>query len=354
MRDTEDSRLMKRIAIVGSVNPARSDYDPPAAHHADVDAACDALGRELAQQGFGLIVYSAHPDYIDARIVAAYVATGKARPGSIMVVFSASDAAAASFAEQKTRPELFELTPDRSPDWEVAYFQSLAKADGVLAIGGGYSTFITGILARSLLIPLVTLNHFGGAAAKVWRALVDGQDLASRSAIDAMGVAPSPLTVAKLIHSFEEQSDERRQRREGQLGTAKLLIAALALLAWVAALPTGYLLLQSEASSVSRKVFLFLLFVTPLVAGFSGSTFRYILPSEDALPRPRDTISGAAAGAAAGILYLGSQLAGGASLDNFVWLMFAAIFGFVGGLTYDRVFAKLQSTDVTRTEILTR
>ncbi|HTV19268.1 MAG TPA: hypothetical protein VMG12_11370 [Polyangiaceae bacterium] len=344
---------MKRIAIVGSVNPARTDYDPPAAHHADLDAACEALGRELAQQGLGLIVYSASPEYIDAKVVSAYVASGKADPGSIAVVFSASDAAAASFAEQKQQPELFELTPDRSPDWEVAYFQSLAKADGVLLIGGGYSTFITGILARSLLIPLVTLNHFGGAAAKVWRALIDGQDLASRAAIDAMGVPPSALSVPKLIRSFDEQTSTRRKRRDGQLGTTKLVISALALIAWVAALPTGYLLLQSEPASLPRKLFLFVLFVTPLVAGFSGSTFRYILPSEE-VPRTRDTISGAAAGAAAGILYLGSQLAGGASLDNFVWLMFGAIFGFVGGLTYDRVFAKLQSSDVSRTEILTR
>jgi hypothetical protein len=346
---------MKRIAIVGSVSAKRTDYRVPVKNHEEATMVARTLGTELAQRGLGLIVYSVDPNFVEADLVAAYVATGKAKPRSIHLVYPASDPKAAEFPALKTHPDLFDVSPDRSPDWEGAYFRSLKKADGVLLMGGGYSTLITGVIARAFLIPMVSLSYFGGSAEKIWGSLVTGQDLQSEDVINLMALAPNAASVHQLVASYADQTATREKLSQSSVGAGKVIAAIFALLGWVAALPIGFLVLPDaipKGAPIHCPAFLFLLFLAPMVAGFSGSTVRYILPSKER-PSWVNTLAGAVAGATTGILYIASQLVGGSTLYNFVWLLFAVVFGFIGGFTYDRVFAKLQATDVTRTEALT-
>jgi hypothetical protein len=65
------------IAVVGSVQKGR-EYNPPLEHAADARRACEELGRELANQGCDILVYSSDPKFIEADIVRGYVASGKA------------------------------------------------------------------------------------------------------------------------------------------------------------------------------------------------------------------------------------------------------------------------------------
>lgn len=106
----------RRIAIVGSVDPGRS-YAPPVRGADRVHAACEALGRELAAQGCAIIVYSSSGAFIEASVVRGYVEAGGAGRGSVQV--RAPRASASHFPEQDRHPDLFDVRPDASPDWEV-------------------------------------------------------------------------------------------------------------------------------------------------------------------------------------------------------------------------------------------
>src|SRR6266508_756883 len=90
------------IAIVGSVDPQRA-YDPPLDNVELPRQACVDLGRELANERCGLIVYSASEGFIEPGIVSGYVNSGKAEDGSIQVR-SPYGGTAADFAEAREHP----------------------------------------------------------------------------------------------------------------------------------------------------------------------------------------------------------------------------------------------------------
>ena len=79
-----------RIAIVGS---ARVDENEPDLSTvipdklADAQAACKALGKELAEQSCNIAVYSANPNFIEHFIIAGYLEADKKVPNSITAVY---------------------------------------------------------------------------------------------------------------------------------------------------------------------------------------------------------------------------------------------------------------------------
>ena len=91
-----------------------------------------------------------------------------------------------SFPEQQTQAQLFDWRPDHSPDWEVSFYHSLNDVDGVLLLGGGTSTLVSGLVAMGHRIAILALAAFGGASAKVWQALRPGRDLPSADEISLM------------------------------------------------------------------------------------------------------------------------------------------------------------------------
>src|SRR5688572_23770650 len=201
------------IAIVGSVE-AKREYEHPVRNHEQARAAGEALGRALAEKDCRLLVWDCH--FVEADVVRGYVASGKAKAKSIVVRYQASTDSA-SFPEIADNAELFDLQPSNSPRWEMTYYRSLNTVDGVILIGGGRSTLVTGLIALTYRIPLVTVRWFGGAAEEIWGWLRADQDLPTQAQINEMGVEWREPLAERWIDSLRDQRERRRalERKPG-------------------------------------------------------------------------------------------------------------------------------------------
>lgn len=110
------------IAIVGSADPSRK-YDPPLKNEDAVPQAAEALGHALAEAGFGLIVYSANPEFIEADVVRGYVDSGAAKPQAIRVRYPLGGPGTESrFHQEDEHPELFHRQPDHHQFWQISFY----------------------------------------------------------------------------------------------------------------------------------------------------------------------------------------------------------------------------------------
>lgn len=155
-------------AIVGSIDASRSDLNLK-----DLDMAGPVLrqiGRALAEQGFGIVVYSSDPKFIEPLVVAGYIESGKAAERSIRVIYP-RHLPRPQYSEQQTHEQCFQFHIDQSNQWEVSFYRSLHEADALFLLGGGQSTFIAGIIATLRRMPILVLEAYGGSAGKVWELL---------------------------------------------------------------------------------------------------------------------------------------------------------------------------------------
>src|SRR5687767_4372058 len=116
------------IAIVGSFDPSR-EKELGLRNAAVVHQAGEELGRELARQGFRIVVYSSLPHTLELDIVRGYVSHTDTKPGSIQVLYSQL-MGQPGFAEQKDNEDRFDFRPDFNPDWEFSFYQSLGQVNG--------------------------------------------------------------------------------------------------------------------------------------------------------------------------------------------------------------------------------
>jgi hypothetical protein len=139
----------KPIAIIGSIDEKRTDYDPPVKNASGARSAGRALGKALAEAEHPILVFSSSPDFIESYIVEGYVQSNKAKAKSIIMLYPrrTDPTIHGDFAEQKTHPTLFDPRTDTHSRWEASYYQSLPDVDGVLMIGGGIATLIMGLMA---------------------------------------------------------------------------------------------------------------------------------------------------------------------------------------------------------------
>jgi hypothetical protein len=204
------------VAIVGSVNTQRNDYDP-ALRNVDVaEQACKKLGRELAKSGYRITVYSSDSAYIEAAIVCGYIASNLAKPKSIEIRYPQliSQGNAPVFPEQKTYPSIFDERPDTHPNWQVSFYASLKDASSVLLLGGGSSALITGVMAEMYRIPLVSIATFGGAAQNVWTLSLG--NLVTNEERRIMGSPTRRVDSAeKLIKALETNGNDFSPKRSG-------------------------------------------------------------------------------------------------------------------------------------------
>ena len=170
---------------MGSVDETRQ-FEPPVTDPGTARRACEELGGELAGAGWNLVVYSGRPSFAEADVVRGYLRSGMAPPRSIQV---RAPLGKTGFDEFSANGEAFDIHPDPSRDWEVSFYRSLAGVDGVLLVGGGRSTLITGLIALTLRIPLVTVAAFGGNAQKVWERLANERNDATGDDVAAMAAA---------------------------------------------------------------------------------------------------------------------------------------------------------------------
>jgi hypothetical protein len=344
-----------QAAIVGSVDESR-DFQPPLADPAGARRACEELGRELAIAEWDLVVYSAKPTFIEADVVRGYVGSRKATPNSIHLH---TPIGKGSFVEYADHPDVFDVRPDPSGDWEVSFYRSLSRCDGVVLLGGGRSTLITGLIALTMRLPVLAVAAFGGNARKVWERL-SGDTGHSDADIAEMGKPWEDGSAARLVQALERQRQERleraqatarRERTEARRAKTSLAVAVVLLLAAVAGLVLSWGSRPGSAGSIA------LLALVPMLAAAGGALIRTSLDvGRDWM---RAGVLGGAAGLITGLLYVASQLVGsptvldpGQTAAVRRLLFFVLPIGFVAGLTFDAVYAKLRGTNVSQADTL--
>lgn len=349
--------LSKRslVAIVGSVDAARA-QELGLRNVDEAAGACAALGRELAAQGLDVVVYSSDATFIEGNVVSGYAASDAALPRSIQVR-SPQHYGTAQFPEARHRPELFDNRPDSSEDWEFSFYRSLVETDGVLLVGGGRSTYNTGLIALAFQIPLVAVAGFGGRAVSVWQALERIHNDAESDEISLMGgdwredmAAPIVRSlVAQIRRRAERQEAERRDARKDQRrASASLLVAAVCTIIALGLIPLSYSAAPATGVSIA------LLIAAPLFAAIAGAIVRHSF--EKGHEWFRTGVLGMAAGSVSALLFIAAQLLTTpdvlSSSDARRLLWFVVPVGFVAGLTFDAVYRKLRAQDVTRSDVL--
>jgi hypothetical protein len=344
-----------QAAIVGSVDESRV-FDPPVSDPAGARLACEELGRELAIAEWDLVVYSAKPTFIEADVVRGYVGSGKAAPASIRVRAPIGKGSFVEYAEQRG---VFDVRPDPSGDWEVSFYRSLSGCDGVVLVGGGRSTLITGLIALTMRLPVLAVAAFGGNARKVWD-LLSNETGQSEVDIAEMGKSWEDGSAARLVQNLERQRNARvarerekarSERSEARRAKTSLIVAVVLLLAAVAGLVLSWGYRPGSAGSIA------LLALVPMLAAAGGALIRTSLDAgRDWM---RAGVLGGAAGLITGLLYVASQLVGsptvldpGQTAAVRRLLFFVLPIGFVAGLTFDLVYAKLQGSDVSQADTL--
>lgn len=355
------------IAIVGSADPSRK-YDPPLKNETQVPQAAEELGRALADGGFGLIVYSANPEYIEAHVVRGYVESGSAKPQAIRVCYPlGAPNTDVKFHQEDEHPELFHRQPDHHQFWQISFYQSLLEADGVIIIGGSESAFMTGIVARMNQIPCAALATFGGSAESVWRAALGSVATDRHRQIMSQprwysGQAEHVVTLLReqraAIDEGERASLEVQSKIESMKARRGIYAAAACIIA-VITTAIGWF-----SSSPPIWLFATAFFATPLLAGIGGGLARQIFNDYhgDAPRRGQTTgqsmVLGMIAGLVAAVLFVLAQLVSNPSASNLSngippelgrLIAFELIVGLIAGFTLEAVFDKIKRVDVLRT-----
>jgi hypothetical protein len=353
------------VAIVGSANPGRRDYEPPLRNGGQVKLAAVELGRELAKAKHRILVYSSDPAYIEADVVTGYAESGAAATDSIIVRYPAIADPAPHFPEQDKDSfvQYFKDDPDDSPNWQVCFFKSLQKADAVILLGGASSALITFLIAEMSGIALLPIATFGGTAQTVWGLTskqfedearrVTGapfwkndsaaQVAAALASEHARGIAEKK---AKQELALDKQKAVAAQRRAGQLAKQAGL-SALLMLAAVA------LTLLGTFGTTKPIYFGIFFLLTPLLAGATGGLGRNLLDFyREEAERPGHTpivagVLGAIAGTVAAILFVSAQWASNPEIKNLeqsipsglrLLVLFEFVIGLLSGFTLDALF----------------
>ena len=346
-----------RAAIIGSIDESRS-FDPPLHDPAGARRACEEVGRELAVAGWDLAVYSAKPAFIEAAVVRGFVESGEAPLGSIHVH---APIGKETFTEHGTHPELFDLRPDASGDWEIAFYRSLLASDGIFTLGGGQSTLVAGVVAAASGLPVVAAAGFGGKSRRVWERLSEATGQ-SESDLAEMARPWQADLATRLVQVLDRQRRDREaaakaakqsrrlEQRRMHLGLAMassfVLLAVLGLvLAW--------------SSSPSAGTSIAILALSPMCAAVGGALAKTSLDVGRAWGRA--AVLGGLAGFSTGLLYIASQLIGAPDIlqSNLLaavqrLLFFVIPIGFIAGLTFESIYATLRRKDVSQASTLAK
>ena len=337
------------IAIVGDINPSR-ELTPKMVDPAKARNAAEQLGAELAKRGAKLLVYGG--PFLETDVVRGFVAGKPANDRSILMWYS-KDQEPPQFPEEKSNPNLFERRAQRGADWETAFYRSMARADGLILIGGANATNICGQVAIGTRMPILALAEFGGGAARVWQTLSAGEDLPNREEIDLMARPwDDTRSAADCVNALFAQ----KKRRRAAEGAPRPVLSILAMLLFLISLAIVPWVWGRGALEV------WMLFATPVLAGGAGATIR---PLVDRLRGAQSVSSavfatlavGLVSSGMAGVLFITAQLTadpnlfanGGVAVYAQRSIPFALGVGFVAGLTADAVFGKLLGLEVVRT-----
>lgn len=341
-----------RIAIVGDANKSRSSDESK--------KAAEDLGAELAKRGCRILVFSSDPAFVEWEVVRGYRTGSRKEPGAIEVRYPAD--LAGLFPGEKPGDPMFDRKP-LGREWEASFYPALAEVDGVILIGGGYTTKVTGLIAIGARTPLLPLAGLGGTAQDVLESLrTDRHSIVTEAELNLMAQQNwSNDSAARCIDALLEQVKRRSiSEMEAQLlqserkrTHALTVLAVSGLVLFVAVLAA---IAEVWHTDLLSRFFLLALFATPAVAGASGAAIRVVWDHwrQDAVPlllRPAATTMalGFWASGVAGALFLLPQIVALGSLQaNQASRLFpfAAVIGLLAGLTLDRVFPKLIKVEI--------
>lgn len=195
------------IAVLGSARVEILDDD---AVSRAAKALGEALGRELAQAGFRIVVYSSRPDFIEADVVRGFVGAAGNEKNRIVVRYPQDIADTVKFEEEASQSDMFERIADADPDWQASFYRSLPEADGIVMLGGGESTLIAGHIALSLNIPIIAIANFGGAAGKIWQRLSYEEEYKDSSDLRQMAV-DGELSASVCVAGLKQRIENKRE-----------------------------------------------------------------------------------------------------------------------------------------------
>ncbi|OLT30374.1 hypothetical protein BJF83_08780 [Nocardiopsis sp. CNR-923] len=236
---------------------------------------------------------------------------------------------------------------DTSGEWEVPFYRALLGADGVILVGGGQSTRITGILAMAQDVPILPVAAFGGGAEQVWTNLDKVRNHATDEDMRLMGAPWSPESATDLVATLVRHADERDARARGERTRARLhrwaeacviLAAGLLLAAALSAIPLVGGPAPASATSLAA------LLVAPMSAAVSGALIRNSFGEGGSWLHAG--VRGLGAGTVSVLLYVAAQLLTVPDLLDMLdarrLLFFVIPLGFSAGFTFDLVLERLR------------
>lgn len=337
------------IAVIGS---ATKTTDPDLARRAG-----EQLGSELAKRNCRILVFSSSNAFIEWEAVQGYLSTDTKKEPRCIEVRYPPDLHGRFPGEQPNDP-LF-VRRQQSGDWEASIYPSFATIDGLILVGGAYTTKIAGLLAMGSRTPVITLAGFGGSAQQVWVYLKGDRDNSFLTEDDLSLMANpdwSSDSAARLVDSLLDQIQRRAElARQAALGESERIrrrrLSGLALLGSGLFLMVLFALTLLPALSHLPPWFRCLLVGTPALAGASGAAIRVLWDnwSQSAVPMDLRPIGmtitlGFWASGVVSALFLLEQLwvLGTLKPDDAGKLFGVGIgIGLLAGLTLNKVFPKL-------------
>jgi hypothetical protein len=349
------------IAIVGSYRP---EIVSDLATRERAEQAAADIGEALAAEGFGLYVYSSKRDFVEALVVSGYLRS-KPMFDEATITFCYPGRSKGAFQEEgdAEKARYFRRLPSPDDDWINAFYSSLYRVDGLVILGGGYSSLVAGHICLGRGVPVLPIAAFDGSAREVWRYMARDQRLRELAQTDTLAYwnSESATVCARNLRVWHEQIAAERQRAihtqallEQKLsswekdqsaehrGRRNSLLALTLLAVFVATLLTG--LLMKSADDGFKIAFI----VGLLCAGASGSTCRLLMPGAPATSRISTLVLGAVAGLVLSLFYLLPQFVSGGVLTLETWpadklaasryqFLSAMLFAFVSGVGFDLI-----------------
>jgi hypothetical protein len=336
---------MPFVAVIGGF----WQLDPATA--AVAKAAGRAIGKELAKARFGLVVYFSNEESLEPHVVSGYTAALDPGAGAIRVRYSQSQRGQVKFSEETGRQELFEHRPFPGTDWEAPFYRSLAEEEGVdavLLVAGANSTLIAGQIAVARRLPILAVDAFGGAAAKIWEQLAHA--FAQQY---GWGTRPAADFVSRLKSDCDAVAAQRKEARRREEVFARITSQLQKIIyASAAFILLLFTLFFGMVYTPFVSAYPLIMLIGLISAGATGALVRAVLWGPwDTDPRA-SLLLGSIAGFVVGLAYLIPQWVGApgvlapkadaVSATDKIQFASAILVAVSAGAGFDTVFSRLQ------------
>lgn len=348
-----------RVAIIGGFY--KLDVEDPGQGAKARELAIE-LGRELAKQGFRLVVYFSDDKSLETHVVKGFVPNipSQELDSWIDVRYSEGQRGKVRFPEQdhERYKLLFKENLFPGANWEGAFYRSLAErdqVDAVLLMAGGASTLNAGHVAIGRGLPLLAIDSFPGSAQILRSELAtkdDGYPSAQILNVGELVLWLKEKEAKESARLAEQQAIvERYQRLTSQKRATKWF--ACSLITLISSLSIGLI------QEISPDLFILVMILSLCAAGATGAMLRALVASTQLTLDPRlACLLGIAAGIIVGVAYLIPQLIGAPQLiepgatairsADRIQLLSVALIALTAGMGLDSIFRKvIQEADNT-------